>query len=84
MIVGDLLCKRPLLMTRTCYIKPFVSHDSLAPGKIFGFLEEFRVFLPKQPILELTLPPPPLGYDYFGLFPKYEEAKCGENLSIIN
>ena len=25
----------------------------------------------------------PLGHDYFGLFPKYEEAKCGENLSIM-
>ena len=24
-----------------------------------------------------------LGFDYFGLFPKYEEAKCGENLSIM-
>ena len=24
-----------------------------------------------------------LGCDYFGLFPKYEEAKCGENLSIM-
>ena len=25
-----------------------------------------------------------LGCDYFGLFPKYEEAKCGENLSIMS
>ena len=24
-----------------------------------------------------------LGCDYFGLFPKYEEAKCGDNLSIM-
>lgn len=24
-----------------------------------------------------------LSCDYFGLFPKYEEAKCGENLSIL-
>ena len=24
-----------------------------------------------------------LGCDYFGLFPKYQEAKCGENLSIL-
>ena len=24
-----------------------------------------------------------LGCDYFGLFPKYDEAKCGENLSIM-
>lgn len=24
-----------------------------------------------------------LGCDYFGLFPKHEEAKCGENLSIM-
>ena len=24
-----------------------------------------------------------LGHDYFGSFPKYEEAKCGENLNIM-
>ena len=24
-----------------------------------------------------------LGCDYFGFFPKYEEAKCGENLRVI-
>ena len=43
----------------------------------------FPSYGPESPQRKTNQVDIPLGHDYFGLFPKYEEAKCGENLSIM-
>ena len=43
----------------------------------------FPSYDPESPQRKTNQVDIPLGHDYFGLFPKYEETKCGENLSIM-
>ena len=39
----------------------------------------FPSYDPESPQRKTNQVDIPLGHDYFGLFPKYEEAKCGES-----
>ena len=43
----------------------------------------FPSYDPESPQRKTNQVDIPLGHDYFGLFPKYEEAKCGEDLTIM-
>ena len=43
----------------------------------------FPSYDPESPQKKTNQVDIPLGHDYFGLFPKYEEAKCGEDLTIM-